>query len=85
MLTLLLGIMIFILFTLIGIVIFSLLKIDKDELSNTYFILLAPILGALVMVCFGETLLLIFPLKYAGHLFLITLIYFIIKVCLLCV
>ena len=55
MLTLLLGIMIFILFTLIGIVIFSLLKIDKDELLNTYFILLAPILGALVMVCFGNT------------------------------
>ena len=80
MLTLLLGIMIFVLFTLIGIVIFSLLKIDKDELLNTYFILLAPILGALVMVCFGETLLLIFPLKYTGYLFLITLIYLIIKV-----
>jgi len=71
--TLLLGIILFLFFILVGIIFLSIIGIEKKYLTNANFLLITPILGALTMVCFGEFLIFIFSMKYTSWLFLIIL------------
>ena len=58
--TLLLGIILFLFFILVGIIFLSIIGIEKKYLTNANFLLITPILGALTMFCFGEFLIFIF-------------------------
>lgn len=64
MLTLILGIIIFLFFLLIGFLVLDNFIYKKNILEESKGILLmSPILGAIIMVCLGETLFLFFPMK----------------------
>ena len=71
--TLILGILLFLFFILIGIIFICSIGME-EELKNKEFLLITPILGSLLMVCFGETLFLILPMKYTIYIFLVILI-----------
>lgn len=60
------GLIIFAFFSFIGIVGISVVGIPQRLQKDESFLLIAPMLGALICVCWGETLLLLLPVRFSA-------------------
>lgn len=74
MLTLLFGVLLFLLFTVTGSILVCVFRVPKETLEKQPFSLIFPLIGAVALTCACEALLLLFPVKISAWLVLVLLI-----------